>query len=121
MMTEKPADPLEAGFWETIKDSQNVADFQAYLDSYPEGQFAALARDRLAKLALGFPQKPALEPAVRGLATTVKDCAQCPELVLIGAGTFMMGSAELFDFEAPVHPVTIDKPFYIGRSEVTFD
>jgi formylglycine-generating enzyme required for sulfatase activity len=33
----------------------------------------------------------------------------------------MMGSTEFYKFEAPVHQVRIQKPFYIGRSEVTFD
>jgi formylglycine-generating enzyme required for sulfatase activity len=32
-----------------------------------------------------------------------------------------MGSTEVFSFEGPVHRVTIGKPFYIGRYEVTFD
>jgi len=27
----------------------------------------------------------------------------------------------MFDFEAPVHQVSIRKPFYIGRREVTFE
>lgn len=32
-----------------------------------------------------------------------------------------MGSKDGFAFEAPVHEVTIAKPFYMGRREVTFD
>jgi formylglycine-generating enzyme required for sulfatase activity len=31
-----------------------------------------------------------------------------------------MGSSEMFDFERPVHQVSIGKPFYLGRREVTF-
>ena len=50
----------------------------------------------------------------------LRDCAECPEMALIPAGTFMMGS-EQFPFEGPVHRVHITKPFYIGRREVTFD
>jgi len=38
---------------------------------------------------------------------------------LDSAGAFEMGSTEMFDFEAPVHQVSIRKPFYIGRREVT--
>ena len=37
---------LELAFWETIKNSNNPDDFKAYLDKYPDGQFAALARSR---------------------------------------------------------------------------
>jgi hypothetical protein len=48
------ADVAEISFWETVRDSKNPAELQAYLDRYPQGDFAVLARARLA--ALG--QKP---------------------------------------------------------------
>jgi tetratricopeptide (TPR) repeat protein len=37
---------MELAFWDTIKNSNNPDDFKAYLDKYPDGQFAALARSR---------------------------------------------------------------------------
>jgi len=40
------------------------------------------------------------------------------EFVLIKPGSFMMGS-EVIDDAKPVHKVTITKPFYMGRYEVT--
>ena len=40
------------------------------------------------------------------------------DLVLIPSGTFMMGG-DGKDDEKPVHKVTISKPFYIGKYEVT--
>ncbi|WP_244553512.1 formylglycine-generating enzyme family protein [Nitrobacter vulgaris] len=54
-----------------------------------------------------------------------KDCANCPEMVVVPAGSFEMGSptsepghsAE----EGPQHLVTIARPFAVGQSEVTFD
>jgi formylglycine-generating enzyme required for sulfatase activity len=39
--------------------------------------------------------------------------------VVVAAGSFQMGSGA--EFESPVHQVKIDKPFAIGRHEVTFD
>ena len=39
--------------------------------------------------------------------------------VLIAAGTFQMGSNEGYDANKPVHEVTITKPFYMGKYEVT--
>ncbi|HEX7530886.1 MAG TPA: caspase family protein [Pyrinomonadaceae bacterium] len=37
---------IELSFWESIKSSTNPDDFKAYLDKYPDGQFAALAKSR---------------------------------------------------------------------------
>jgi len=41
------------------------------------------------------------------------------EFILIPAGSFMMGSDKYRASEKPVHKVTITKPFYIGKYEVT--
>jgi len=48
----------EISFWESVRDSKNPAELQAYLDQYPNGKFAVLAKVRLA--ALG--QRPAAVP-----------------------------------------------------------
>ncbi len=58
-------------------------------------------------------------------ASSIRDCADCPEMVVVPAGKFQMGSAEreegrLAD-EGPLHTVTFVKPFAIGKYEVTFD
>ncbi|MDQ2855606.1 MAG: caspase family protein, partial [Acidobacteriota bacterium] len=37
---------IELSYWDTIKNSTNPDDFKGYLDKYPDGQFAALARSR---------------------------------------------------------------------------
>ena len=51
-----------------------------------------------------------------------RDCDECPELVVIPAGTFMMGSPaseeRRNDNEGPQHPVTL-RSFAMGRTEVT--
>jgi formylglycine-generating enzyme required for sulfatase activity len=63
-------------------------------------------------------------------AESLQDCAMCPELVRVPAGTFTMGStvaettlagvpAERAPNEQPAVTVTIDKPFAIGRYELT--
>jgi len=41
---------LELAFWESIKDSDDPAYFQAYLEQYPGGHFASLATLRLESL-----------------------------------------------------------------------
>jgi hypothetical protein len=49
-----PAAPLSSEnlFWQSIMGSKNPADFEAYLKQYPDGSFAALARNRLASLSM---------------------------------------------------------------------
>jgi len=37
---------IELAYWDTIKNSTNTDDFKAYLDKYPDGQFAGIAKIR---------------------------------------------------------------------------
>ena len=61
-----------------------------------------------------------------------RDCPNCPEMVVIPAGSFEMGSPSYLspewgdegpirrhDSEGPVHHVTIGKSFALGKTEVT--
>ena len=54
---------------------------------------------------------------------TFRDCADCPEMVVIPAGRFVMGSpaaeAGRFRQEGPQREVVIERPFAIGRTEIT--
>jgi hypothetical protein len=49
-----------------------------------------------------------------------QECWSCPEMIVVRAGEFMMGSND-YDDEKPVHKVTISTPLAVGRFEVTFD
>lgn len=55
---------------------------------------------------------------------TFQDCADCPEMVVIPAGSFTMGSpkseSERSSVEGPRHEITLTKPFAAGIYEVTF-
>jgi formylglycine-generating enzyme required for sulfatase activity len=54
-----------------------------------------------------------------------KECDRCPEMVVVSAGSFMMGSAENESHreavEGPQHRVTVGHRFAAGRFAVTFD
>ncbi len=194
----------ERVFWESVKDSPNAADVQAYVDKYPGGTYEVLARNRLevllnpaapaatapapspqanleaaeaglglsradrrliqlgllaegfnvgkadglignrtraalrqwqasrgaaatgyldataakALLASGEAAEPAHEPG-----TVFRDCAGCPEMVVVPAGSYMMGSpsgeAGRDDDEGPQHRVAIGEAFAVGVHEVT--
>ena len=54
-----------------------------------------------------------------------RECAKdCPEMVVVPAGEFMMGSPATekgrYDNEGPQHTVTIAKPFAVSKFDVTF-
>ena len=51
-LTVSPAPALdrEALHWQSVKDSNDAAQIQTYLDEYPKGAFAGLARARLAAM-----------------------------------------------------------------------
>jgi uncharacterized caspase-like protein len=57
--TAKAIDPtaFELSYWDTIKNSTNADDFKAYLERYPQGQFAQLAKNRIVTL------QPVTKPA----------------------------------------------------------
>ncbi|CAN7374301.1 formylglycine-generating enzyme family protein [Massilia sp. LjRoot122] len=139
------AEQFELAFWESIKDSTHVSDYEAYLKAYPKGRFAALAQARIARLRAAAPGAVAAPPRVkeapaRPAPTTataaapaavpartapakagaeIKDCPACPLLVSLPAGSFTMGNNASDPSETPAHPVTIGAPFAIGKTEVT--
>jgi hypothetical protein len=68
--TAAPAGPstdmaltIEREFWVSVRDSNRAEDIQAYLEKYPSGNFAALARNRLQ--AMKPTQVAATEPVMR--------------------------------------------------------
>jgi len=60
-----------------------------------------------------------------GSGRSARDCPTCPEMVVVPAGSFMMGSPEneagRENDEGPQRRVTIAKPFAVGKFEVTSD
>jgi formylglycine-generating enzyme required for sulfatase activity len=57
-------------------------------------------------------------------ARTFRDCTNCPEMVVVPAGEFVMGSPESElgrkSSEGPLHKVTIKQAFAVGKFAVTF-
>ena len=70
----------EREFWASVKDSQNPAEeLQAYLDTYPEGAYAVLARSRLDRLA-GLPADAETAPqSTAAVATAARDDPSTPQ------------------------------------------
>ena len=62
------------------------------------------------------PAKSAREP---GQVREIKDCPACPTVIALPRGDFVMGSNTADPSERPAHPVSISRPFAIGKYEVT--
>ena len=121
-----PAAPetVEVVFWQSIADSTNPADFEAYLAQFPNGVFRSLAQNRLTALrqpsatpeaagtrvgGAGSPTSgsrvsgadaPAFATASAGDARrrpgeVFRDCAECPEMVVLPGGRLAMGRYEV--------------------------
>ncbi len=59
VMPKDSTEQYEITFWESIKDSKEAGDYEAYLKTYPNGRFAQLAQARLARLRAAAPKAPA--------------------------------------------------------------
>jgi len=68
------------------------------------------------KMAAVTPASSAAPPAP---PKAFKDCASCPEMVMIPAGSFEMGSSNGSDDRKPVHRVTISQGFAMSKTEIT--
>jgi formylglycine-generating enzyme required for sulfatase activity len=70
------------------------------------------------------PLSPDRERALRP-KDSFKECDQCPEMIVVPAGSFTMGAPDSEQghvaAELPQHRVTIAKPFAVGLFAVTFD
>jgi formylglycine-generating enzyme required for sulfatase activity len=84
-----------------------------------------IASDKLAADKLAADKAAAEKRVVPVAGQTIKDCADCPEMVVIPAGSFMMGSPDIErgrqpdGREGPVHEVRIGYPYALGKHEVT--
>ena len=88
-----------------------AAAYEGYLDSHPAGRNTEAVRALLFFLRL--------EPGDK-----FRECEACPEMVVVPAGTYLMGSpvweAGRDDDEGPQRRVTIGEPFAVGVYEATF-
>lgn len=71
------------------------------------------------------PEVLTLAPDRHRIGIFFRDCDECPQMVVVPAGSFQMG--DLLepqmggDDERPAHAVTLTQAFAIGRYEVTFE
>lgn len=75
--SSQTADAAEIAFWNSVKDAKSAAELKAYLDKYPTGTFADLAKVRMQALgsAAAKPATPAAAPVAAGplTAASIRD------------------------------------------------
>jgi len=103
-----PAQPLSQAQIEEIKarTATLVAAARARLDALPP-------QERLSA--------PPVIWRVPGAGAEFRDCAGCPQMVVIPAGEFTMGSPPAERGAEAQHRVTITTPFAVGKFEITFE
>ena len=64
ILPKDSAEQYELAFWESIKDSNHIGDYEAYLHAYPKGRFASLATALWSKW-MSCASKPCVSPSRR--------------------------------------------------------
>jgi formylglycine-generating enzyme required for sulfatase activity len=100
-----------AGF-ELARERHTIADYRAYIADFPAGRHMTAALQAIDGLTL----RP---------GKSFRDCAACPEMMVVPAGAFWQGSADAsplaISLEKPRRRVVIAAPFAIGVDEVTME
>ena len=127
-LTIDPEDPrfqaFSVGYGTDWDGAEANARLDARFDTYNDGSgYEVIVREQW---NVGGARAPAAAAggAGRRPGERFSDCTACPEMVVVAAGSFMMGSPESevgrFPGEGPQHRVTIGSPFAVGVYEVTF-
>jgi formylglycine-generating enzyme required for sulfatase activity/TPR repeat protein len=134
----KAIDATELEAWRKVKDSKDADEFNEFLKVHPSGHFADRAKRlrevlKPVQVAVVAPPKPTVPSPVKPaigvypkrykIGDTFKDCSNCPEMVVIPAGNFLMGSPssepKREDNEGPQHRVAIPQSLAVGKFEIT--
>jgi formylglycine-generating enzyme required for sulfatase activity len=129
-ITPANRDHVEGEAWALCRSGSSRLPCDDYIGGWPQGRFVALARTRIREFEAAAairpePMRPKSDApliAAAGTGRLMKDCAECPELVIIPPGSFMMGSPQMEpdrDDDEYQRSVTIPRGFAIGRYEVT--
>ena len=100
--------------------------WQSYFKDF--GEFQAASASRKVQLTAAELRRLEVVPLPNKLVpgTTFQQCADCPSMVVVPAGTYIMGSPDdevgrhATEIEGPQHQVKIARPFVVGQFEITF-
>jgi formylglycine-generating enzyme required for sulfatase activity len=122
------ANPIRRAFWRGAMIAAGIilvleiAAFGTWYQFIRKPSPIEVARKTSAELQARLKLNPLPQKIEPG--TIFRECADCPEMMIVPAGSFMMGAAEgeggAHGDEGPLHEVRIETPFAIGRFEVTY-
>lgn len=126
-----PNTPVQSPTNEQASSLDELPDRKASSDSQTSAAPRSADRGETRKswfhypIAIGFPALLLIMVLSRLFSAGNKDCDVCPEMVVIPAGSFEMGSPANEEGregdEGPQHKVSIPVSFSAGKFEVTFD
>lgn len=138
---------VDSQYWSSVAQSSDPEDFRAYLEQFPQGQFAGLARNRIRSLSGGIappaatpaPPQPQLavnDPQVMGSAPAPQASAQPVEMAALSTPPPMVRSAtppvetllarpSMIEFELPTLPTAfctqVDMNSYLTDLHMALD
>lgn len=115
---------LGVALWQLGQKDKAREAFNRSLKLDPNGSYAVDARTYLAEKAAAVVAQPDLK-AYPKAGKILQDCPKCPAIVVVPPGKFAMpyppADSGRYHHEGPVRPIAFDRPFGIGKYEVTFD
>lgn len=118
------AQSAEDVFWQSVQKSDVLDEYRIYTQQFPNGKYQKEAWRRIGQLEAPKvlvrekPKRNAVPATPLTPGSVIKDCTACPEMVVLPAGRFDMGSNDGDGDEKPVHRVNI-RSFLMGKTEVT--
>ena len=94
---EQMAVEREDVFWNEIKTLSSKEAYEIYLKRYPNGRYVEVAKANIQSLTSIAPSYSAQNQTSKDTnqllpGMVLKDCPECPSLVVIPAGVFQMGA-----------------------------
>lgn len=112
--------------WNDASGNSTKDAYESYLRHFPTGSHAPAAISAIQGFTASHPLSTDAEQQLKPLET-FRECVDCPVMVVVPSGGFLMGSSDsdiaehrAYANEGPQHMVTISQPFALGKYEVTF-
>ncbi|MEM9628346.1 MAG: formylglycine-generating enzyme family protein [Pseudomonadota bacterium] len=113
---------LSTWYWVLKPAAENPPSTEPSLAAGDESTALATIDQLKNRLAFAERELAASAELVKEPGAAFRDCLDCPKMVIVPAGNFIMGSKAGMGErdELPAHTVSIDRDFAIGAYEVTF-